>query len=445
LDYPTASDLVNTAWWEQFQDPVLNELIKCALNENKDVRVAAARVEEFAGRLQAVKSGFYPDVNYGTSAIRSRRSSERATFLPQGDNHPYTTLQILSSVSWELDIWGRLRRSTEAARADLLAAEENRQAVILTLVSEVAVGYISLLGLDQMLLTVKETLASRDQFLRLFERKLAGGQISNLELSQVRSSYEQVAENIPKVELQIALQENALSVLLGRSQGTINRGKTLGTLGTPEITPGIPSQLLSNRPDIRQSEQNLIAANARIGVARTQYFPSLSLTGLAGFASPQLSDLLKGTSNLWQVGAGAAGPIFSGGRIKGEIRQAESQQLQLLNTYLSTIENAFREVNDALVGIQKIKELLVAQGNRISALKDNVTFARNRYDAKYASYLEVVDAERNLFFEELSHVQTQNSLCVAMVDLYKALGGGWVAEADRQIVPSGQMAEGHKN
>jgi len=441
VDYEAVADLANTAWWEQFRDPVLDELIKTALNENKDLLIAVARIEEFAGRLQSAQSGFYPQIGYDVFGSRSRRSLDRTTFLPAGGERTDNTYQIGVSAAWELDIWGRLRRATEAARADLLAAEESRQAVILSLVSAVAAGYLDLLRLNQQLVVARETLSSREEFLLLFERKSKGGQISELEFAQVRAAYERVAVSIPGLERQIVLRENSLSVLLGRNPGVIDRDRTLDTLIMPEIPQGLPSELLERRPDIRHQEQLLIAANARIGVVKSQYFPSLSLTGLFGYASGQLSDLLQGSANLWRLAAGALGPVFTGGRIEGEVRQAEAQQQELLYGYLSTVQTAFREVEDSLVNIRKLREQLEVERRFLGTLKDQVKFAYNRYDAKFSTYLEIVEADRELFTAEISHVQTQHDLFAAIVSNYKAMGGGWVTEAARQVVPSGQKAK----
>ncbi|MFA4915458.1 MAG: efflux transporter outer membrane subunit [Syntrophales bacterium] len=442
VDYQTAADLANTAWWEQFQDPVLNEMIRSALNENKDLRIATGRVEEFAGKLQAAKADFYPQITYGGLANRDYQSELRPipelTGFADGASSSY---RAGLSAGWELDIWGRIRRATEAGRADLLSAEEGRQTVILMLVSAVADGYITLLSLDKQLLIVKNTLASREGFLDLFERKYKGGQVSGYELAQVRASYEQVAEYIPSLELQIALVENSLSVLLGRNPGTIHRNKTLDTVVMPEVLQGIPSDILVRRPDIRQREQDLIAANARIGVARTKYFPTISLTGLFGYSSMELSDLLLTSANFWQVGGMALGSIFTGGRIKGEILQAEAKCQQLLNAYLSTIQTAFREVNDSLISIQKLREQLKIKEHHIDVLKENVYLAHARYDSKFCSYVDVVEAEKNLFSVELSYIQTREELFAATVGIYKAMGGGWVTEAGRQIVSPSQKTE----
>lgn len=439
VGYSTAARLANTAWWRQFRDPALDKLIRVALNENRDVRAAAARVEAFKGRLQSVESGFYPQVGYAGIASRDSQSLERPVpQLVRGADRANSTYETTLGINWEMDIWGRLRRETEAARADLLAAKEGRQAVILSLVSDVATGYIKLLSMDKQLAIARKTSATWKSLLQLFENKFKGGQVSGLELAQVRSAYEQVALYVPDIERRIALQENALSILVGRNPGTIRRDKTLDGLIMPKVPAGIPSDLLEQRPDIRQSEEELIAANARIGVARSRYFPDISLTGLFGYASSALSKLFTGPANLWQAGAGAAGTVFSGGRIQGGVREAEARQKELLNDYLKTIQTAFGEVDDSLIDIQKLREILKIQARHIKALRDNARFARARYDEKLASYLEVVDAERGLFAAQLSYVDKQNDLFAALVDCYKAMGGGWVAKAAGEIAPPGR-------
>ena len=434
VEYPAAENLANTAWWQQFKDPALNSLIQTALNENKDLRIAAARVEEFTGRLETTQSGFYPQLNYGGSATRAQQSKDRPLpFLARSTGRTNSTFQTLLNVSWELDLWGRIKRSSEAARADLLSAEEGRQAVILTLVSAVASTYFEILTLDKQLQISRQTLASRKEWLHLFEDKFKGGQISNEELAQIKSAYEQSAAYIPNLEWLIAIHENSLSVLLGRGPGIIKRDKTLDTLTMPVIPRGIPSDLLEQRPDIRQKEQNLIAANARIGVARTLYFPSISLTGLLGYSSSSLSDFLDSSANFWQWSGETLGPIFSGWRIEGEVRQAEAKEKQLLNDYLKTIQTAFREIDDSLITIQKLQELKDIQKRQIIALKQYVYFSRNRYETGFSRYLEVLDAERNLYAAEIAYAQTQNDLFSALVGTYKAMGGGWVMEASQLI------------
>ncbi|WP_162532122.1 efflux transporter outer membrane subunit [Candidatus Scalindua japonica] len=440
VDYIEAADLANLAWWECFQDPVLNELIEIALKENKDLILASARVEEFVFRLKGEKSVFYPQLDYWTLTSRDSQSLERRNqALATSKDRVNASYQNYLNVNWELDIWGRIRRSTEAARAELLSQKESRQAVILSLVSQVATAYIDLLNLDKQLEISKKTLALREQWLQLFENKFKGGQVSNLELVQARSAFEQLSVNIPQLELRIALQENTLSVLLGRGPGKIKRGKKLDMLVIPEVPQGIPSDLLEQRPDIRQSEQNLIAANARVGVAKTQYFPSISLSGLFGYASLELSNLMRSAAEIWRSGVAIAGPVFSGGRIKGEIRQAEAVRQQLVNKYLITIQNAFREVDDSLITIQKLKELIVIQDRLVSVLEDYESSSRSRYDGGYSSYLVVQDAQRELYSAEIKYAQIQKDLFAAIVSIYKALGGGWVTEAAQKINTSKLM------
>jgi multidrug efflux system outer membrane protein len=433
VNFQDAADLANTTWWEAFQDPVLNDLIKTALNANQDLEIATARVEEATAAVKTVQSEFWPQAGYGGSAGRRRESEERR--FPFGNAVDRTNSQYSGflAASWELDIWGRIRRSNEAAKADLLATEEARQAVILTLVSSVASSYLELLRLDKQLQIANDTAAFRKKWLELFEKRRKGGQISKLELIQVRSEYEQTLTQIPSIEMQIAMQENALSVLLGRNPGPIKRGKTLDTVGIPDVPQGIPSEVLARRPDIRQSEQDLIAANARIGVARTLYFPSISLTGLFGYASSDIDNLLQDSANIWEYTGEFLGPIFTGGRIKSEIRQAEARYAQLLHAYLRTIQNAFKEVNDALVSRQKLDELLQEESKLVGTLSEYAGFSRKSYDAGFASYLAVLDADRKLFTRQIRYARTQSNLLQSMVSIYKAMGGGWVVEAAKQI------------
>jgi len=445
IDYAAAAGVSNLRWWEQFQDPVLDELIDIALEENKDVRIAAARVLEFAARVDIFRSGFFPQLGYQGDASRNRVSRDVFGGVPSGDRN-YNNYAAAANLGWELDVWGRIRRATEAARADLLAEEESRRAVILSLVSSVATSYVTLRQLDRQLEVSNETLESRAESLRLFEVKLKGGVVSELEVAQVRTEYEQAAAAIPPLERRIALTENALSVLLGRNPGAVRRGKDIDQLIQPPVPEGVPSSLLARRPDIRAAEQKLIAANARIGVARAQYFPTISLTGLFGYASEQLGDLLQNSANLWNIGGSALGPIFTGGGVSGRVRASEAVQRQALVAYLQTVQTAFREVDDALVSVQKSREQLVAEGRRVAALAEYARLAKLRYDEGYASYIEVLDAQRLLFDAELQYVAVQGEIYASLVSTYKAMGGGWIIEAQRSadrvdFPPSGPDSE----
>ena len=308
VDYSAAADIANISWWNQFNDPVLNELIETALNENKDLKIAAARVEKFIGRLKVTNSRFLPQIGYDAGTSRDSRSLERSIpSLANASQRSIPTFLTTIDVAWEFDIWGRLQRANEATRAQLLSAEEGHQAVILTVVSNVAISYVEMLCLEKELRIYKQTLAIRKDWLDLCEEKVSGGQLTDLELAQARSAHEEIAVHIPKIERLIALKENSLSVLLGRNPGAITTDKDLDMLVIPELPSDLPSDLLARRPDIKLKEQNLIAANAQVEIARTQYLPAISLTGLFGYASDSLSNLFVSSANLWQIGADTVG------------------------------------------------------------------------------------------------------------------------------------------
>jgi outer membrane protein, multidrug efflux system len=427
-------DIVNTQWWQQFNDPVLNELINTALQENKDVKIAAAVIEEFMGRYGVVRAPLFPQIGAGASAGRDRATEEGPSPLTRSVENPADNYQLFLSASWEIDLWGKLRRATEAARADLLSTEEARRTVILSLVTSVAGAYINLRDLDKQLEIAKQTAKAREDSYKLFKLRFEGGVISELELKQVKSEYEAALAAIPVIEKTITQQENALSVLLGRNPGAIQRGKTVDELVLPAVPAGLPSDLLANRPDIRQAEQDLISANAQIGVARAQYYPSISLTGLFGWASTDLSDLFQGSAKTWSWAVPVAAPIFTGGAISGQVRAAEAFQQQSLVRYQQVIQNAFRETEDSLVDQRKTKEQLQTLKQQVGSLTDYARIARLRYDNGYTSYIEVLDAERSLFNAELTYTQTQGFLFQAMINLYKAMGGGWITEAEQLTV-----------
>ncbi|HBL23314.1 MAG TPA: RND transporter [Deltaproteobacteria bacterium] len=427
-----ARDLANTAWWGQFGDPVLNELIQTALRENDDLRIATARVEEYVGRYWVGRSGLFPQIWADASAGRNRVSEEgMSPLLSSALKNPVDYYQAAFSGYWELDLWGKLRRANEAARADLLSTQEARQSVILSLVSSVANGYIALRDLDKQLEVTIRTVKIREEAYKLFKLRYEGGVISELELYQVKSEYEQALATIPQIEKQVASQENGLSVLIGRNPGPILRGKKMDDLVLPTVPAGLPSDLLTKRPDIRQAEQDLVAANARIGVARAQYFPTISLTGLFGWSSSDLSNLFTGPAKMWSWGGSLTAPIFMGGAIMGQEKAAEAIQQQALFNYQRTIRNAFREVEDALVNQMRTRGQLDAQKRQVDSLREYARIARLRYENGYTSYIEVLDAERSLFNAELQYVQTQGILFQALVNLYKTVGGGWVVEADK--------------
>jgi len=431
IEEKKAQETANTAWWRQFNDPVMNALIDEALKQNLDLRIATARIDEYVGWYWVERSGLFPQIGGNADAGRSRISEEGTAPLSPQVKNPADFYQGVFSTSWEIDLWGKLRRATEASRAELLASEEARQAVILSLVSAVANGYISLRDLDKQREIAVRTAKVREDAYKLFKQRFEGGVVSELELNQVKSEYEQALATIPQIEKQVTFQENALCQLLGRNPGPIARGKGMDELILPVVPAGLPSDLLEKRPDIRQAEQVLVAANARIGVARAQYFPTISLTGFFGWASTDLSNLFTGPAQVWSWSGSLTAPIFTGGAIMGQVKAAEAIQQQALLSYQSTIQTAFREVDDALVDQKLTREQLEAQQRQVDSLREYTRLAWLRYENGFTSYLEVLDAERSLFSAELSHAQTQGVLFGALVNLYKAMGGGWVVEADK--------------
>lgn len=440
-----AKDTANTAWWRQFGDPVLDNLVSIALKENKDVKIAAARVEQFLGQYTTTRAALFPQISASGSAGRTNLSEHGAVPLTESTQNPADNYQAILNANWEIDLWGKLRRSTEAARAELLSTEEGRRSVILTLVASVSTAYINLRDLDRQLEIAIDTAKSRGASYDIFKQRFEGGVISDMELNQVKSEYELALATIPQLQKTIAQQENAISVLLGRNPGPILRGKSIDGLILPAVPEGIPSSLLERRPDIRQSEQALIAANARIGVARSLYFPTISLTGLFGWSSTELSHLFTESAQIWNYTANAAAPIFTAGSIWGQVKAAEAIQKQALISYQQTIQTAFREVDDSLVDQKRTREQLEAQKRQVDSLRDYAKSARLRYETGYASYIDVLDAERSLFNAELQYVQTQGVLFQALVNLYKAMGGGWVVEAENLTAEASKSRDSIKN
>jgi multidrug efflux system outer membrane protein len=431
-----ARDLVNTPWWEQFDDPVLSGLIGIALQENKDLLIATARVEEFRGQYAAARAPLFPQIGAGASAGRQRKSERGQVPLPATVNNPVDLYQASFAASWEIDFWGKFRRATESARANLLSTAEGRRSVVLSLVASVAGAYVNLRNLDRQLEIAQRTAKTREESYKIFQLRFQGGLISELELSQVKSEYEQALATIPVIEKAIAQEEDALSVLIGHNPGPIQRGRSIDNLKLPAVPAGLPSDLLESRPDIRQAEQDLISANAQIGVARAQYFPSISLTGMFGWESTKLSGLFSGPANTWNWAAPVVQPIFTGGAIAGQVKTAEAFREEALLRYRKAIQNAFRDVEDALVDQKRTREQLDAQARQLEALRTYARTARLRYDNGYTSYIEVLDAEQSLFSAELSYAQTQGGLFQALINLYRAMGGGWVVAAEQMTLPA---------
>lgn len=426
-----ARDTANTDWWRALQDPTLDALIDEALRNNLTVKIAAANVEQAAGLLVQIRAPLFPQLEYSGSAARQRVSETGAGFLEPILKNPRSSFQLLAGANWEIDLWGRIRRLSEAARAELLAADEARRGVILSLVASVADTYIQLRGLDEQLAIAKRTLDTYAESVRLFELQYKHGQVRKMIVEQARSQYQTAAAAIPQIESQIVQTENALSILLGRNPGPIARGKSILDLELPAVPAGLPSQLLVRRPDLAQAELNLVSANAQIGAAEALYFPSISLTGALGLQSSDLSNLFKGSAREWNYAGSFIGPIFTAGAISGQVKQAEAVEQAALLTYKDAVLSAFSDVEDALAVREKLAEQLQAQKGLVDSLREYARLAWLQYNGGYTPYLTVLDAESKLFPAELNYAQTRTGLLGAYVNIYKAMGGGWVSRAER--------------
>lgn len=430
VDYPQAAAVANVGWWTQFGDPALNALIETALHENRDIQAAAARVDQFIGVLQTTRAQFYPQIGYNADVSRNRATERGLTPLPPGTDPYYSLYRGALNASWQIDLFGRIRRQSEAAQAQVFASEQGRRGVILSVVTSVAASYIVLRALDRQLEIVRASARNYADTLRLFELRYQGGVVSQVELSQALSQYELALAAIPSIEQQIVAQENLISILLGRNPTSIPRGNTIDQLVAPAVPPDLPSTLLERRLDIVQAEHNLVAANANIGVARSFYYPTITLTGLLGSVSTAFGNFLTGPASTWTVAAGLAGPIFTFGAIEGQVKTAEAAQQEALAFYQAIILNAFRETNDALIGAVKRREEAEALAKRVQALQEYARLARLKFDNGYADYIEVLYSETELFNAELTAVRSKAARYTELVNVYRATGGGWVDEAE---------------
>jgi multidrug efflux system outer membrane protein len=432
---PTSSSdptsLADLKWWEVFKDEKLQELERTALTQNYDLRDAVARVEAARASLGITRSNQFPNLDASADISTNRTSRNGQTPLPaafvpsQNRTFGSATLNLLS---FELDIWGRLRRATEAARANLLSEEENRKAVVTTLVSDVASAYLSLRALDYQLEISQRTLATRQDSLGLVKNRQAGGVATLLDLRQSEQLVYTAAETIPTLQQQIEQTENQISLLLGKNPGEVVRGRSLTEQAMPpEVPAGLPSALLERRPDIRAAEQSLVAANAEIGVAKAAYFPQISLTGFLGGQGNQLTSLFTGRSGVWNFTPQVTQPIFTAGRIKSNVRLTEATRDHALIQYEKAIQTAFTEVSNALIAHQRVRESRVQQELLVVALQDRTRLAYVRYRGGVDTLLNALDADRDLFQAELTLSQIRLNELLTVVQLYKALGGGWQA------------------
>jgi len=417
----TVASLGDEKWWEVFQDKELQGLIRTALSNNYDVRIAATRVMEAQAQLGITRADQLPSLTAGGSI-----SSQQSPKLGPIPSYELTQGQVTASAAYNLDFWGKYRRATEAARANLLASEWGQKEVIATLVADVATSYFQLRQLDLQLEIAKRTLASRQESLQLTQTLEEQGISSLLDVRQSEQLVYTAATEVPDLERQITQQENAISILLGKNPADVPRGLRLTEQPhSPEVPAGLPSALLERRPDIRQAEQTLISANAQIGVARAAYFPQISLTGSAGFESPALVNLFTGPAGLWNLAAGVTQPIFEGGRLKNNVRFAQAQHEQMLLSYQQTIQGAFRDVSNALAAYHKNQEFRVQQQHLFESAQDAAQLSQVRFKAGTTDYLEVLTNETNAFTAELGLAEAQGNELISLVQLYQALGGGW--------------------
>jgi multidrug efflux system outer membrane protein len=407
-------------WWQVFQDPQLQELIRTALKENYDLQLATERIGAARAQVAITRSSLFPQAQAGGNFIGGKDPVSEAK---------YNILSLTADAAFQLDLFGRLRRATEASRAQLLATEDARQVVTLTLVSDVASDYFQLLDLDLQLRITQDTVKTQEESVKLTGLRLDHGVATKLDVLQAQQVLDTANAAIPDLERQIGQEEDAISILLGHYPESVRRGLPLAEQPLPpEVPPGMPSSLLERRPDIREVEQNLVAANAEIGVARAAFFPQISLTGSGGGAfgrSTLFSGLMGSQNGIWSYGAQVSQPIFTGGALRGNLRFAESQHRQELISYKQAIQLAFRDVSDALIGYQKLHQVRVAQETTVKDLQDSVSTSLVRYRGGITTYLEVLDGQRSLFTAELSLAQARGGEYQSLVQLYKALGGGW--------------------
>ncbi len=418
---PAATSIADEPWTQVFPDGVLQSLVKAALQQNFDVRLAAARILEAQAQLGITRADQFPQVSAGVDLLGERPAA--ALGFPSRN---IVAGVVQGSLTWELDFWGRYRRASEAARATLLASEWGRRAVVMTLVSQVADAYFSLRALDDELAISRRTLTSRQESLRLTQVREQGGATSLVDVRQAEQLVYSATAEIATLEREIAQQENFISFLAGRNPEPVARGFALiDEPHAPELPAGVPSTLIERRPDIQQAEQQLVAANAQIGVARSAYFPTIALTGSGGFESTALAALFSGTNAIWTTTLGATQPLFTAGRTRSQVALAEARREEALVAYQRTIHQAFREVADALVGYRKLREFREQQALLFASAQDARRLADIRYQGGATSYLEVLDADTRLFDAELGLAQAELAELTGLVEVYRALGGGW--------------------
>jgi multidrug efflux system outer membrane protein len=422
----TNGPYIELTWWEVYQDTTLQALTREALTNNYDLRIALARVEQARAQAMQARSQFVPRVDYSGNVSRGRNVLFGSAFPDKGETVDSAAATL--NAFWEVDLWGRVRRLNESARAEFLASEEARRSVRLTLLSDVATTYFQLLELDEELEIASRTTNSFAESLRIFNQRVTGGTASALQSARAEAALEDAAAAVPALRDRISATENQLCVLLGRDPGPIERPAPLLAQSMPDIPAGLPSALLERRPDVRQAEQLLHSANAQIGESVAEFFPKIGLTALLGKVSPELSGFTLGSANAWGIAAEGVGPLFEGGRLVGQYRQTKAARNEAELRYRQIILNAFREVSDALVAQVQLAEIRLHQAHQVTALETAVKLSTERYVAGRADYYEVLEAQQQLFPSELNLARTQRDQLLAVVSLYKALGGGWHEE-----------------
>jgi outer membrane protein, multidrug efflux system len=426
-----AATLANTPWWELFDDPQLQELVRIALQENKDLKIAVERIEEARARYGFTKADVWPQIDVSATGAGLKFNGGSLVHTPEGDTNKNASTEtsvfaLSANLSWEIDFFGRIRRATEAQRALFLGTQEARRATVLSLVAGVAQTYLELRALDLELEIARRTIESRKESLQLARDRFEGGLTPEMDLRQAEAELRRVEVVTFDLERLIVLKEDELSFVLGRNPQAIPRGRSVVEQKPPAaVPPGLPSELLDRRPDVRVAEQGLAASTANIGEAKALLFPRIALTGSFGFTSTELDTLFDGPSKSWNIIGNILQPIFNAGKNKRRVEITESQQRQALYEYERSILQAFREVEDALVSYRKFGEQRTAQATRVEAERKVLELADMRYRGGVAAYLEVLDAQRSLFVAELDETQTIGAHLVSLVQLYKALGGGW--------------------
>jgi outer membrane protein, multidrug efflux system len=417
---PQTASFADLPWWQVFQDPQLQVLIRTALKQNYDLQIATERINEARAQVIIARSSLFPQVGGNANFA----GGKEGTFQTK-----YNFLELTADAAFQLDFFGKLRRATEAARAQLLATQDAQQTVILTLVSDVASDYFTLLQLDLQLQITHETVKTQQDSVKLTNFRLEHGVATKLDVLQAQQVLDTANAQIPDLERQIAQQENAIQILLGNYPQSVQRGRPLVEQPVPpEVPGGMPSALLERRPDIRQAEQILVSANAEIGVAKAQFFPQISLTGSGGGSfgrSSAFSNLMSSQIGIWSYGVNVSQPIFTGGALRGNLKAAESEHQQALLAYREAIQHAFGDVSDALIGYQKLHEVRLAQETTVADLAESVRLSNMRYTGGTTTYLEVLDGQRSLFEAELTLAQARGNEYQSLVQLYRSLGGGW--------------------